>query len=110
MVLDASADQRLVLQSTALDCTAGFPCTLGDVPAGGMKTVIASYALTGSAPPQLSVKFRITAGTPAPASRDATTNVVATRAAGCSSTGTGPGGALGLLVLATWLVLRRSTA
>ena len=110
VVLDASADQRLVLQSTALDCTAGFPCTLGDVPAGGMKTVIASYALTGSAPPQLSVKFRITAGTPAPASRDATTNVVATRAAGCSSTGTGPGGALGLLVLATWLVLRRSTA
>jgi len=110
VVLDASADRRLVLQSTALDCTGGLPCDLGDVPAGAVKTVIARYALTGGAPSQLSVQFRISGGTPAPALRDATTNVVASRAASCSSTGSGPGGALGLLVVCAWLVRRRSTA
>jgi len=110
VVLDATADRRLVLDSTALDCTGGLPCTLGDLPAGAMKTVIASYAFTGGAPPRLSVQFRITGGTPAPALRDASTNVVATRAASCSSTGTGPGGALGLLAVASWLARRRSTA
>jgi uncharacterized protein (TIGR03382 family) len=110
VVLDASADRRLALESTSLDCTNGLPCALGDLGPGAVKTVIAGYRLTGSTPSQVSVQFRISGGDPAPALRDASTTVVASRASGCSSGGSGPGGVLGLLAVAAWTVRRRLVA
>lgn len=107
VVLDAQADPALRLVSTALDCTGGVPCSLGEIDPGGVKTVIASFEFTSGAPRQASVQFRISGGTPAPADRDAVTTVLATRASGCSSTGTGPGGALALLAVTGWMVRRR---
>ncbi len=106
VVLDAQADPALRLVSTALDCTGGMPCTLGEIAPGGLKTVIASFEFTSGAPRQASVQFRISGGTPAPADRDAVTTVLATHASGCSSTGTGPGGVLALLTVAGWMVRR----
>jgi uncharacterized protein (TIGR03382 family) len=66
-------------------------------------------AFTGSAPRQASVTFTISGGSPAPAPRDASTTVLASRASGCSSTGDGPGGAIALLVAGAWLGRRRFT-
>ena len=109
VVLDASADPSLVLESTSLDCSGGLPCALGDLAAGAVKTVIASYALRSGTPSRVSVAFRISGGSPAPAARDAAATVVATRASGCSSTGSGPGGALGLLAVVAWASRRRTT-
>ncbi|HZX43959.1 MAG TPA: PA domain-containing protein [Myxococcaceae bacterium] len=107
VVLDARADGSLRLVSTALDCTGGLPCTLGDLAPGALRTVIADYAFTGSAPRTASVQFRIASGSPAPAARDASTTAVATRASSCSTTGGGPGGMLALLAVATWASHRR---
>jgi len=107
VVLDAQADPALRLVSTALDCTGGMPCTLGEIAPGGLKTVIASFEFRSGAPRQASVQFRISGGTPAPADRDAVTTALATHATGCSSTGTGPGGALALLAVGCWMVRRR---
>jgi uncharacterized protein (TIGR03382 family) len=84
-----------------------MPCTLGELAPGALKTVIASFAFTSGAPRQASVQFRISGGTPAPADRDAVTTALATHATGCSSTGTGPGGALALLAVVGWTVRRR---
>jgi len=108
VVLDAQVDPALRLVSTSLDCTGGMPCTLGDIGPGTVKTVIAGFEFTSGAPRQASVQFRITGGTPAPADRDAITTVIASHASGCSSTGTGPGGALALLAVAGWMVRRRA--
>ena len=109
VVLDAEPDRTVRLVSTAVDCTGGLPCTLGDLAPGAVKTVIAAFAFTGSTPRHASVQFRITSGTPAPAARNAATTVLASRASGCSSTGSGPGGALALLVVSGWMVRRRPT-
>src|SRR6185369_16829656 len=97
----------LRLVSTSLDCTGGMPCTLGDIGPGAVKTVIASFEFTSGAPRQASVQFRITGGTPAPAERDAVTTAIASRASGCSTTGTGPGGVLALLAVAGFMARRR---
>ena len=109
VVLDAQPDGTLRLVSTALDCTGGMPCTLGELAPGAVKTVIAAYAFTGSLPRRASVQFRIASGSPAPADRNALTTAVASRASGCSSTGSGPGGALALLVASAWMARRRPT-
>jgi len=110
VMLDAQADPALRLVSTALDCTGGMPCTLGELAPGALKTVIASFEFTSGAPRQASVQFRISGGTPAPADRDAVTTALATHATGCNSTGTGPGGALALLAVVVWTVRRRPRA
>jgi uncharacterized protein (TIGR03382 family) len=107
VVLDAQADPTLRLVSTALDCSGGMPCALGEIAPGGLKTVIAVFSFTGGAPRQASVQFRITGGSPAPVDRDAVSTAVATHASGCSSAGTGPGGGLALLVAAGWMARRR---
>lgn len=74
-----------------------------------MKTVIAAYAFTGSVPRRASVQFRIASGSPAPAERNAATTAVASHASGCSSTGSGPGGAMALLLVSGWMARRRAT-
>jgi hypothetical protein len=107
VVLDAQPDRTLRLVSTAIDCTGGMPCTLGDLAPGAVKTVITAFAFTGSTPRHASVQFRIASGTPAPDARNAALTVVASRASGCSSTGSGPGGALALLVVAGWMARRK---
>ncbi|HUM13746.1 MAG TPA: PA domain-containing protein [Myxococcaceae bacterium] len=119
VVLDARADPALRLVSTELscaggacstgplDCAAGLPCALGEIAPGAVRTVIARYAFAGTALRQAAVQFRITAGSPEPAARDATTTAVATRASSCSSTGTGPGGTLALLAVAAWVCRRQ---
>ena len=71
VVLDAQVDPALRLVSTALDCSGGMPCALGEIAPGALKTVIAVFSFTGGAPRQASVQFRITGGSPAPADRDA---------------------------------------
>jgi uncharacterized protein (TIGR03382 family) len=109
VVLDAQPDRTLRLVSTAIDCTGGMPCTLGDLAPGAVKTVITAFAFTGSTPRHASVQFRIASGTPAPAARNAAITAVASRASGCSSTGSGPGGALALLVVSGWMARRRQT-
>ncbi|HZW90535.1 MAG TPA: PA domain-containing protein [Myxococcaceae bacterium] len=109
VVLDAQPDAALRLVSTALDCTGGMPCTLGELAPGAVKTVVAAFAFTGSVPRHASVRFQITGGSPAPAEQYAGTTTVASRASGCSSTGTGPGGALALVVVAGWMARRRAT-
>ncbi|HVP61038.1 MAG TPA: PA domain-containing protein [Myxococcaceae bacterium] len=114
VVLDARADPALRLVSTEqacaggvscapgpLDCTGGLPCTLGEIAPGAVRTVITRYAFAGRAPQQTSVEFRISAGSPSPLARDASTMVVASQASGCSSTGGGRG-LLALLAVATW--------
>jgi len=107
VVLDAHPGAALRLVSTALDCTGAMPCTLGDLAPGTVKTVIAAFAFSGGVPRQASVQFHITSGSPAPADRNAVTTAVASRASGCSSTGSGPGGALALLVVSGWMARRR---
>ncbi len=107
VVLDATPGRGLALASTALHCTGGLPCALGDLAPGDVRSVVVGAAVTGSTPSEASVQFRIAAGSPAPASRDASTTVLATRASGCSSTGAGPGGLLALLAVAGWAVRRR---
>jgi uncharacterized protein (TIGR03382 family) len=107
VVLDARADPALQLVSTTLDCTGGLPCTLGELVPGAVKTVIVEFALSGGVPRRAAVEFRIAGGSPAPAARDAVTTAVATRASGCSSAGSGPGGLLAFLVVAGFLGRRR---
>lgn len=107
VVLDARADAALTLVSTGLDCPDGLPCTLGDLPPGTVRTAIASYAIRSGQPRTVSVEFRISGGSPAPPAQDASTTVLATRASGCSSTGSGPGGAVALLAVAAWASRRR---
>lgn len=102
VVLDATADARLALVSTGLDCPGGLPCTLGDLPPGAVRTAIASYAIRSGQPGSVSVDFRIAAGDPTPRAQDASTRVVASRASSCSTTGSGPGGLLALLAVAGW--------
>jgi uncharacterized protein (TIGR03382 family) len=109
VALDANADPSLRLTSTALDCTGGLPCTLGDLAPGAVKTVVASYSFASSVPRRATVEFRISGGSPAPAARDASTTIVASRASGCSSAGSGPGGILALLAVAGWFGRRRAT-
>jgi uncharacterized protein (TIGR03382 family) len=72
-----------------------------------VKTVIVEFALSGGVPRRAAVEFRIAGGSPAPAARDAVTTAVATRASGCSSAGSGPGGLLAFLVVAGFLGRRR---
>jgi uncharacterized protein (TIGR03382 family) len=110
VALDANADPSLRLTSTALDCTSGLPCVLGDLAPGAVKTVLASYSFASGVPRQAAVEFRISGGSPAPAARDASTTIVASRASGCSSAGSGPGGILALLAVAGWFGRRRSPA
>ena len=83
VVLDATADPSLRLASTALDCTSGLPCSLGDLAPGAVKTVLASYSFASGVPKQAAVEFRISGGTPAPAAKDASTTIVASRASSC---------------------------
>jgi uncharacterized protein (TIGR03382 family) len=109
VVLDAQPDETLRLVSTSLDCTGGMPCTLGELAPGAVKTVIAAYAFTGSVPRHAAVQFQIVSGSPAPTERNAATTAVASHVSGCSSTGTGPGGALALLLVSGWMVRRRPT-
>ena len=108
VALDASADPSLQLVSTALDCTSGLPCTLGDLAPGAVKTVLASYSFASRVPNEATVQFRISGGSPAPASKDASTTIVASRASSCSSAGSGPGGILALLAVVGWFGRRRS--
>jgi uncharacterized protein (TIGR03382 family) len=107
VVLDAQPDRTLRLVSTAIDCTGGMPCTLGDLAPGAVKTVVMAFAFTGSTPRHASVQFRIASGTPAPAARNAAITAVASHASGCSSTGSGPAGALALLIVFGWMARRR---
>ena len=108
VVLDATPAPGVRLVSTALDCSDPMPCALGDLAPGAVRTVIAGTAFTGGTPRQASVQFRIAGGNPAPPDRDAATTAVATRASGCSSTGSGPGGLLALLAVAGFLLRRRA--
>jgi hypothetical protein len=108
VALDASADPSLRLDSTALDCTGGLPCSLGDLAPGAVKTVLASYSFASGVPKEAAVAFRIAGGSPAPASKDASTTVIATQASSCSSAGSGPGSILALLAVAGWFGRRRS--
>lgn len=102
VVVDAQADAAMALDSTALDCSDGLPCPLGDLAPGAVKTVIVDYSLRKGAPRQASVTFRISGGSPSPAARDASTTVVVKEASSCNSTGGGPGGALALLAVLAW--------
>ncbi len=108
VVLDARPGSALTLVSTGLDCPDGLPCSLGDLAPGTVRTAIASYALRGGVPSSLSVEFFLSGGSPAPPARNASTTVVATRASGCSATGSGPGGALALLAVVAWASRRRT--
>jgi len=102
VVLDANPDPKLALVSTGLDCPTGLPCALGDLPPGAVRTATARYAIRSGQPGSVAVEFRISGGDPAPRLQDATTRVVASRASGCSTTGSGPGGAFALVCVAAW--------
>src|SRR5262249_5440839 len=106
VVLDARPDSSVTLDSTALDCSGGFPCSLGDLAPGAVKTVLASSSFRRGAPRQVSVQF-VLSGSPAPADRDATTIVVANQPSGCSRPRSRPGGLAALLAVAGWTVRRR---
>ena len=54
VVLDARPDSRLRLTSTTLDCTGSFPCSLGDLAPGAVKTVLAASEFTGGVPGEAS--------------------------------------------------------
>jgi len=107
VVLDAEADSSLQLESSSLACDAGFPCSLGSLGPGEVKTAIASYALRGEAPRQVAVTFRISGGTPPPADKDSSITIVAQQASSCSTSGGGSGGALGLCLVLGWAAGRR---
>ena len=106
VVLDAEPDSSVGLDGTALDCNGGFPCSLGDLPPGAVKTVLASTLFRGRVPRQVSVQFLLS-GSPSPDDGHGTTTVVASQPSGCSSAGSGPGGLAALLAVAGWAVRGR---
>jgi uncharacterized repeat protein (TIGR01451 family)/MYXO-CTERM domain-containing protein len=110
VVLDNVPDAAMSFQSNTLDCTTTFPCALGTLAPGEVRTVIASYALERPSA-SATQSFRISAGSPAPDPRYASATVVASVArSGCSATGNGPLGAIGwLLVLGALLARSRRT-
>jgi uncharacterized protein (TIGR03382 family)/uncharacterized repeat protein (TIGR01451 family) len=108
VVLDNVPDAAMSFQFNTLDCTTAFPCALGTLSPGEVRTVIASYVLDRPSA-SATQSFRITARSPAPESRYASATVVASIArSGCSATGGGPLGAIGwFLVLGALLARRR---
>jgi uncharacterized repeat protein (TIGR01451 family) len=111
VVLDNLPDAAMSFLSNTVDCTTAFPCDLGMLAPGEVRTVIASYSLPRPTSTATQI-FRITAGTPAPEPRYASATVVASVArSGCSAPGGGPQGAMGwLLVLGGFLVRGRRRA
>jgi MYXO-CTERM domain-containing protein/uncharacterized repeat protein (TIGR01451 family) len=107
VVLDNVPDPAMSFQSNSLDCTTAFPCALGALAPGEVRTVIASYALPRPSA-SATQTFWISAGSPAPEPRYASATVVASVArSGCSATGSGPPGAIGGLLVLGALFLRR---
>jgi len=106
VVLDARPDSSVTLDGTALDCSGGFPCSLGDLAPGAVKTVLASTVFRGGVPRRVTVQFLLS-GSPSPGEGDGTTTVVASQPSGCSSAGSGPGGLAALLAVAGWAVRGR---
>ena len=104
VAIDVVADPSLVFDSTTLGCPGGFPCPLGDLHAGEVRTIIATWAYRSRMPQQLNQTFRIVSGTPAAEARNAAITVVTSPPSGCSTVGGSPAGALGLLVTALGLV------
>jgi MYXO-CTERM domain-containing protein len=107
VTIDVVADPSLVFDSAPLGCSAGFPCALGDLQAGEVRTVIATWAYRGRTPRQLSQTFRIVAGTPAAAERNAAITVVATPPSGCNAVAGPPANALAALLGALGLAAAR---
>src|SRR5262249_57540620 len=65
VVLDARPDSSVMLDGTALDCSGGFPCSLGDLAPGAVKTVLAGTVFRGGVPRRVTVQFLLS-GSPPP--------------------------------------------
>jgi MYXO-CTERM domain-containing protein len=107
VTVDVVADPSLVFDSAARGCPGGFPCSLGDLDPGEVRTLIATWAYRSRMPQQLSQTFRIVAGAPAPETRNAAITVVTNPPPGCSSAGGSPASGLALLLVALGLVAVR---
>jgi MYXO-CTERM domain-containing protein len=101
------ADPTLCVRLRQLGCAGGFPCALGDLEAGEVRTTIATWAYRDRAPQQLTQTFRIVAGTPAAAERNAAITVVTTPPSGCNTVAGQPADALAMVLGALGLVAAR---
>jgi hypothetical protein len=108
--LDAVPDPALSFVSNSLDCTTPFPCLLGTLGPGEIRTVIAAYTLPARLPRTVTETFRISGGTPAPDPRYARATVVSSIASsGCSATGGAPLASLAWVGLLAILIARQGT-
>jgi hypothetical protein len=98
VAIDVTTDASLAFDSASPDCAGGFPCILGDLAPGEIRTVIATWSFSGRTPRELTQTFRIVAGTPAAAERNAAITVSATPPSGCGTVAGPPGDVLAVIL------------